>query len=264
MYRQEVKNKIIVIIALIILGISIGLKTAYAFDETDFSIEYEYINVKDIAPVKTANKEKEENLDSITSLLLTNLSLSSEETPVTKTKVEEVEFIGVNKKEEVKKENKRVWYLPTDLGSVSQYPSYWHAAYDIISPRGSNELIFPVANGTISGIYTDNAGALVITVLHEIDGKRYTSLYAHLSSYANGLYIGKPVTINDYLGRMGSTGNSTGTHLHLTVLDCALFDPNDPYCRDLNSFFNYARNRVAQGYYGLGVHVYVPGSWNSR
>jgi hypothetical protein len=126
------------------------------------------------------------------------------------------------------------------------------------------ETIHPVANGVISGIYTDSAGALIVTVLHNIDGQKYTSQYVHLSSYASGLYIGKEVTINDSLGQMGTTGNSTGVHLHITVLDCALFDSSDTNCSDLNGFFRYAKSRYSQNFYGLGNLVYVPGSWTSR
>ena len=63
---------------------------------------------------------------------------------------------------------------------------------------------------------------------------------------------------------MGTTGNSTGVHLHFALVDCALYNPNDPNCRDLNGFFRYANARVSQGYYGLGTQMYVPGSWNSR
>ena len=150
------------------------------------------------------------------------------------------------------------------MGTISQNPHYGHVALDITSPRGSNELIFPVANGTISSIYRDGAGALIVTVLHNVNGKKYTSQYVHLSSYANGLYVGKPVTINDCLGKMGSTGYSTGVHLHLAVVDCALFDPNDPNCSDLNGFFRYGRYRLGQGYIGLGTMMNVPGSWSSR
>ena len=166
---------------------------------------------------------------------------------------------------EVKQEQpKQVWYLPTEVGRITQYPHYGHAAYDITSPRGTNELIFPVANGTITDIYRDPAGALVVTIFHYIDGKGYTSQYAHLSSFSPNIYIGKHVTVNDYLGRMGSTGYSTGVHLHLALVDCALYNPDDPNCRDLNSFFRYANLRVNQGYYGLGYHIFMPASWNSR
>ena len=89
-------------------------------------------------------------------------------------------------------------------------------------------------------------------------------MYAHLSRYAEGIYIGKEVTYNDPIGFMGTTGYSTGIHLHLVVADCALFDSNDNNCKDLNSFFNYINRRVTEGYYGLGTHIIVQGAWTNR
>lgn len=264
--EQEKRGKIILTIAISILMISIGLHTVKAYESNNYDFDFEYINTKDMAAVEVANKEESPKDISLTSLLITNVGTSNEEVvevSLDNLDVEEAKVEPVNK-EVANEPPKRVWYLPTEMGKISQYPHYGHAAYDITSPRGTGELIFPVANGTISNIYRDPAGALVVTVLHNIDGKYYTSQYAHLSSFANNIYIGKPVTINDCLGTMGSTGYSTGVHLHLALVDCALYDSNDPYCRDLNGFFSYANTRVAQGYYGLGVHIYVPDSWNSR
>ena len=155
-----------------------------------------------------------------------------------------------------------VWYLPTEHGRITTYPNYGHVAYDITSPRGQNEIIFPVANGEISGIYTDSAGALIVTVRHYVDGKYYSSQYAHLSYYAD-IHVGQSVTPNTPLGWMGTTGYSTGVHLHITVLDCNLFGPNNA-CGDLNGFFRYGRTRLRQGFYGLGSLIYVPNSWDHR
>lgn len=263
--KQELRGKIILTIAVSLIMVSIGLQTVKAYEEENYNFDFEYINIKDMADVKV--KEKQEIKDNkLSSLLITNLSISNEEVeeiPLDNLDVEEVQVEPVNK-EIVNEPPKRVWYLPTEMGNISQYPHYGHAAYDITSPRGTGELIFPVANGTISNIYRDPAGALVVTVLHDINGKKYTSQYAHLSSFASNIYIGKPVTINDCLGTMGSTGNSTGVHLHFALVDCGLYLPSDPYCRDLNGFFRYANTRVVQGYYGLGVEMYVPNSWNSR
>jgi hypothetical protein len=263
--EQELKGKIIITIAISIIMISIGLQTVHAYSNDDYIVEYEYVNIKDMAPTNVAIKEEPEN-NSLKSLLITNLSINNtaEEYPIDNGQVEEVQVETVKSVEVAQETPKPVWRLPTEMGQISQYPHYGHAAYDITSPRGSNELIFPVANGVITNIYRDPAGALVVTILHDIDGKKYTSQYAHLSSFANDIYIGKNVTVNDCLGRMGTTGRSTGVHLHLALVDCALFDSNDPYCRDLNSFFNYANRRVAENYYGLGVHIYVPNSWSSR
>ena len=262
---QELKGKIILSIAISLIMISVGLQTVKAYEDENYNFDFEYINIKDMAAVEVGEKQEVKDYK-LTSLLITNLSVSNdevEEVPLDNLEVEEVNIEPVNK-EEVNSPPKRIWYLPTEIGSISQYPHYGHAAYDIVSPRGQGELIFPVANGTISNIYIDPAGALVVTVLHNVNGKNYTSQYAHLSSFASNIYIGKPVTINDCLGTMGTTGNSTGVHLHFALVDCALYNPNDPYCRDLNGFFRYANTRVSQGYYGLGVEMYVPNSWNSR
>lgn len=158
--------------------------------------------------------------------------------------------------------NKRIWYLPTEYGRITQYPSYYHVAYDITSPRGSSEVIYPVASGIISGIYTDSAGAKIVTVRHIIDGKYYSSQYVHLSNYAN-ISVGQEVTPYTPLGWMGTTGRSTGIHLHLTVLDCNMFGNTD-MCSGLNSFFQYARIRYNQGFYGLSSLMDMPATWSSR
>lgn len=254
-------KKVLILISISLLMISVGLKTVHAFDEENLKLEYEYINIKDMAVAKVANKE---NKVSIVDTLLTGIN------PLLFTEVElpnvakEEEMPTIKSVAEQQEVPRRIWYLPTELGIVTQNPSYGHMAYDITSPRGSQEPIFPIANGVISGIYTDSAGALIVTVLHDIDGQKYTSQYVHLSRYAAGLYVGKPVTINDSLGQMGTTGRSTGVHLHIAVLDCALFDPADPYCPDLNGFFAYGKSRINQGFIGLGSVVNVPAEWNSR
>ncbi|MDE5553039.1 MAG: M23 family metallopeptidase [Malacoplasma sp.] len=255
----NLKQKSILLLSLILFEIEIGLETKDYFAIDDYSINYEYINVKDMATAKVANK-------------IDNASIFDILKGTVHGTLEAVDMNGkVEEKEMEKTENsqptnvpKRIWYLPTEIGNVTQWPNYGHVAYDITSWRGTGETIHPIANGTISGIYTDSYGALIVTVLHIVDGKKYTSQYVHLSSYAQGIYVGKPVTINDALGQMGTTGNSTGVHLHLAVLDCALFDASDPNCPNLNAWYHYDKFRYSQNFYGLGVLVYVPQTWNSR
>lgn len=258
---MNLRQKSIVLLSLVLFAVAIGLETKDYFQENEYTINYEYVNVKDMTAAKVANKI--DNSGFLENLLKFTTNQNLEAVDMNEQKIEENEM---QKTENSQPTNvpRRVWYLPTEIGNVSQWPNYGHVAYDITSWRGTGETIHPIANGTISGIYTDSYGALIVTVLHVVDGVKYTSQYVHLSSYAQGIYVGKPVTINDALGQMGTTGYSTGVHLHIAVLDCALFDPADPNCYDLNAWYRYDKLRYSQNFYGLGVLVYVPQSWNSR
>lgn len=255
-------KKIVGFISLILLIISVILQMNDLFKKNEkYEISYEYINIKDMATANVTNKKTSSNL------LKTSFSDQSAVTEVNLPSLENIQEINLpalNNTLATVEEPKQIWYLPTEMGIVTQNPRYGHVALDITSPRGSNENIHPVANGVISGIYTDSAGAKIVTVLHNINNQKYTSQYVHLSAYASNIYVGKPVTINDSLGLMGTTGRSTGVHLHLAVLDCALFDPNDYNCSNLNGFFRYANTRLSQGYIGLGSMLNVPGVWYSR
>ena len=55
-----------------------------------------------------------------------------------------------------------------------------------------------------------NYGKVVIVRHHG----QYSTLYAHLSRFANGVYRGARVAQNDTLGFVGQTGWATGPHLH--------------------------------------------------
>jgi len=46
----------------------------------------------------------------------------------------------------------------------------------------------------------------------------YKTLYGHLSAFWPGIKKGKRVHQEDFIGRVGSTGLSTGPHLHYTLM----------------------------------------------
>ena len=48
------------------------------------------------------------------------------------------------------------------------------------------------------------------------DGNTYATLYAHMNS-APVVSVGQTVTQGQLLGYVGTTGNSTGNHLHLEL-----------------------------------------------
>lgn len=226
-------------------------------NSTEYKLEYELINTKDMASVAVAEKSKTKSKN-IFEIYKEMKNTGSNGT------VQAVDLPKTNNSVANLPAPKRIWYLPTEQGSISGNVTYSHFALDITSPRGTSEAIYPVANGIISGIYRDYAGANIVTVNHNINGQNYTSQYVHLSSYAPNLYVGKEVTINDYLGFMGTTGNSTGVHLHVTLLDCSIFDPNDANCSNLGSFFRYGKRRYNEGFQGLQSVINVPTTWTSR
>ncbi len=256
MEDRYIRNgKLIIFLSVFVFICSITIYLLPVLKNDNNIFEFEYINTKDMARTNNSTIRGDTNI----------LSMLNRNSP--RTRLGEVEEYSLNITEEKKEEIKqpeRIWYLPTNTGRISQYPSYGHAAYDITSPNGQNEVIFPIANGTISSIYRDNYGALIVSVRHEVDGRVYTSLYAHLSRYASDLYVGKPVTINDALGQMGTTGLSTGVHLHIVVADDCDFNRANFSCGANGNLFSYVKRRNREGFYGLGSVMNVPGSWDSR
>ena len=109
--------------------------------------------------------------------------------------------------------------LPMDHGYLTQGFSgkYGHMGLDFGSTNKSQP-IFPVANGLVIYVDRDRYGANVVKIVHNINGKLLFSTYAHMRA----VYFkkGQTVTINDTLGLMGSTGNSTGPHLHIEMTTC--------------------------------------------
>lgn len=167
-----------------------------------------------------------------------------------------------------------VFRRPTSKGYVtSEFGFRWgslHRGLDVSSSRGRSEKIYPIANGKIIAKYKDSYGALILAIEHysSVKGKWYTSLYGHMTSYAPGLYVGKNVTSDQYIGYMGNTGYSFGVHLHLEVVPCRLYNWSDKNCSTWNGYVSYARRLANQGYKGPRSVITFPkgtyNSWNTR
>ncbi|AYQ55828.1 Peptidase, M23/M37 family [Bathymodiolus thermophilus thioautotrophic gill symbiont] len=84
-----------------------------------------------------------------------------------------------------------------------------HRAVDYVANRGAP--VYAVANGIIK--HNKRMGALgkVVYIKH---GSNYTTVYAHLSKFARGLKPSSKVKKGQVIGFVGSTGRSTGPHLH--------------------------------------------------
>jgi LysM repeat protein len=102
----------------------------------------------------------------------------------------------------------------------------WPSSSHILSGNDywSGHLGIDIAGSTGDGVYAADAGVIVFSGwanggygnMVMIDhGNGYQTLYAHLS--AVNASCGQSVYTGTYIGAVGSTGNSTGSHLHFEV-----------------------------------------------
>ena len=91
-----------------------------------------------------------------------------------------------------------------------------HAGTDFAAPGGTP--IYAAASGyvQVAGWSSGGYGNYVIIYHGKMsDGNQYNTLYGHMRSVATS--AGKYVQQGEIIGYVGSTGNSTGNHLHLEV-----------------------------------------------
>jgi murein DD-endopeptidase MepM/ murein hydrolase activator NlpD len=97
-------------------------------------------------------------------------------------------------------------------GSISQRYVWYHKALDISNKGGPAILAADSGRVTVAG-WPDNFGYGNRVIINH--GNGFETLYAHMSSIA--VSVGQTVNRGDVLGVMGSTGRSTGTHLHFEI-----------------------------------------------
>ena len=99
--------------------------------------------------------------------------------------------------------------MSAGFGESSYLWSSTHTGQDFSAPYGTS--VRSVGDGRIVSAGWDGSYGQKIEVAHA-DGTH--TWYAHLSSFVR---TGGTVKAGDVIGRVGSTGNSTGSHLHLEV-----------------------------------------------
>ena len=104
--------------------------------------------------------------------------------------------------------------------------STFHNGLDFIP--GSGSPIQAIADGTVSAV-TGPGGAFGnhVEIEHVINGQKVTSTYSHMQTGSVQVSVGEQVTVGQLVGKVGSTGNSTGAHLHFEIHLGGV--PVDPY-----------------------------------
>lgn len=88
-----------------------------------------------------------------------------------------------------------------------------HTGTDFAAPRGTP--IYAAGNGSI--VYAGRKGGYGLYVRIRHNGT-YQTAYAHMSGIARGVRKGKRVNQGQVIGYVGTTGRSTGNHLHYEVI----------------------------------------------
>jgi len=88
-----------------------------------------------------------------------------------------------------------------------------HTGTDFASPLGTP--IMASGSGTITRAKWCGGGGNCIKIKHNTT---YETVYAHMKSFAKGMKPGKKVKQGQIIGYVGSTGMSTGPHLHYEVI----------------------------------------------
>ena len=88
-----------------------------------------------------------------------------------------------------------------------------HRGTDFAAPSGTP--IMASGSGTVTRARWCGGGGNCVKIQHN---STYQTIYAHMKAFAKGIREGKKVKQGQIIGYVGSTGLSTGPHLHYEVI----------------------------------------------
>lgn len=91
--------------------------------------------------------------------------------------------------------------------------SKMHRGIDFAAPTGTP--IMAAGSGVLQFVGRKGGYGKYISIRHNAE---YATAYAHMSRFAAGMSVGKRVKQGDVIGYIGTTGRSTGPHLHYEVM----------------------------------------------
>jgi murein DD-endopeptidase MepM/ murein hydrolase activator NlpD len=101
-----------------------------------------------------------------------------------------------------------------------------YPAADIAAPEGSP--LYAFTDAIVTGAYpTPNGRCGLGFEIQIADGRRY--VYCHLSYLEPSVTVGSTLSAGTPVGLVGSTGNSTGPHLHLQTVPATAYPQNEAW-----------------------------------
>ncbi len=144
---------------------------------------------------------------------------------------------------------KFIWPVPGYYGVSCEFDSHdplhptGHMGMDITTNKRYGPTIVAAASGTITKMSNDcshnygkyrscgcgNGFGNHVRISHgSYNGKQFLSIYGHMTEVAAGMHVNKYVTTGQKIGTVGSTGFSTGPHLHFAIAVNNIYrDPRD-------------------------------------
>jgi murein DD-endopeptidase MepM/ murein hydrolase activator NlpD len=89
-----------------------------------------------------------------------------------------------------------------------------HRGTDFAAPSGTP--IMASGDGVITKANWCGGGGNCIKIKHN---STYQTIYAHMKNFSRGIKVGVRIKQGQIIGYVGSTGNSTGPHLHYEVIE---------------------------------------------
>ena len=94
--------------------------------------------------------------------------------------------------------------------------SSMHQGTDFVAVGGTP--IYSVADGVVSEHSIENWGlGNSVVISHNVNGVAFDSVYAHMQTGSVVVEAGQEIKVGDLIGLAGSTGSSSGAHLHLEI-----------------------------------------------
>ncbi|MCP8352294.1 M23 family metallopeptidase [Candidatus Synchoanobacter obligatus] len=117
-----------------------------------------------------------------------------------------------------------------------------HKGVDLAAPI--NTPVWAAAQGTVIHKSSDTGYGNLLIIAHDNNIKTY---YAHLNKFHKNLQVGHKVQAYETIGYVGSTGHSTGPHLHfeLRINDT----PLDPLTTEIPTPNQQTANHLEKNYY---------------
>ncbi|TQR10937.1 peptidoglycan DD-metalloendopeptidase family protein [Psychrobacillus soli] len=117
--------------------------------------------------------------------------------------------------------------ITSRFSSLRKHPitGEWKAHKGVDFGSDGSSIIKASEKGTVKRAGVIGGYGNTVILIHQLNGKKYETLYAHLKSIS--VKAGQTVEQGQQIGIKGTTGNSTGVHLHFEM-HIPTYEPGQP------------------------------------